>query len=894
MRLDVTPRTAELVAGSPVHLTVTLTNTATVIGGYTLRVLGADPGWVDLEADQVSLFPEESRTVALVLTPPPGLPSGVRRIAVQAREMTPPHDTAVIEVDLAVAEAPSVQVRLDPPSVTAGRTGSFSVLIENRGNTVVRGALAGDDPESRVAFRFDPGRVVLAPGEHAVVDLRASARRRLLGTPAVRVLGVFLDDVSRDDFFTHQDDAGTPVRNERDAVATGTLVQRSVLSRGALSLVGLLAAITVFALVITFALSKLVDQSAADRNLALQVAAARDGNGSGGTAALSGTVRLLSTGKPVSGISVGVYSASQVAVPVATTATDDAGRYRVQNLAAGPYKISFRGAGFVQLWYPGAATDADATTVTLTGGQQRTGLDVTLGGVPATISGTVQGDDVAAATLYLQTLGTGPGTGLAATAAPGSVTAAPATQAPGAGPRVARTVPLPTPAGPPDTGGAVVATIAIGSDGRFTLTDVPSPSVYELVVVKTGFATSQQRIDVGAGENRTDIKIGLTRGDGLISGVVGSATGPLDGVTITATAGQSTASTVSLTDPTPGAFTLRQLPTPATVTLVASKDGFASQTITLTLGPGQKVTGVALTLGRSSGELSGVVSLLPGRTPGAGVAVTVTDGLLTVQTTTQSAGGTYPVGSWRVTGLPIPGTYTVTFSRRDLASQTASVSLDAAGNPTPGSLGATITEAGIAIDMSSATAVVSGRVTQDGGDTICDAATAALGEATVTLNSGSTTYQVTTASVPASDCGRYRVEGVPPGTYTLTASAGSATSPKSQVITIGAGDSVRRDIALPRPASLSGCVLATATTCAAAATADRRGGWTVTLYLAAQYPSQSTAVVTAAADGGFTFPAVPAGKYIVEAGPTPGNPATSRAVVIQPSEQADVVLVAAP
>src|SRR5205823_131674 len=76
----------------------------------------------------------------------------------------------------------------------------------------------------------------------------------------------------------------------------------------------------------------------------------------------------------------------------------------VTDLQAGQYKISFRGAGFVELWYPGAANDTDATTITLAPGQVKGGLDVDLGGVPATIKGTVVGDDVSAATLYLETV----------------------------------------------------------------------------------------------------------------------------------------------------------------------------------------------------------------------------------------------------------------------------------------------------------------------------------------------------------------------------------------------------------------------------------------------------------------------------------------------------------
>ena len=57
MRVDVTPRAAEIGPGQQLFLTVTITNTSTVIGGYQVRMLGADPGWVQMDGEQVSLFP---------------------------------------------------------------------------------------------------------------------------------------------------------------------------------------------------------------------------------------------------------------------------------------------------------------------------------------------------------------------------------------------------------------------------------------------------------------------------------------------------------------------------------------------------------------------------------------------------------------------------------------------------------------------------------------------------------------------------------------------------------------------------------------------------------------------------------------------------------------------
>ena len=864
MRVDVEPRRADIQPGLPLSLVVTITNTSSVIGGYAVRVLGADPSWVELDAGDVSLFPDESRTLVAVITVPTGVPSGSRRIAVQIRELAPPFDSMVAEVDLNVPEATSVHLRLDPLAVTAGGSATYSLVVANTGNTMLAGQLAGDDPEGKVKFTFEPDVLRLAPGEHAVLDMRAKTRRPFAGSPAVRLLGVYIDDLPADPFFAGPDPESEPARDERAALANGTFIQRPWLSRGPLALLGLLAAVTVFAIVITIALSRLVGQSAADRDLALQVAAARNATANSGTSAMAGTVRLLTSGAPVPGVAVNAFAANNTTTPIASTATNAAGAYGFTNLAAGPYKISFRGAGFVQLWYPGSATEADATTVTLKEGQQQTGLDVRLGGVPAAISGVINGDDVSAATLYLKTVVNQP--------TPAALPTGPVG---------------PVGAGGPDDGGAIVRTVPIGADGTFTLTDVPSPSVYRLVVSKTGYATSSQRIDIGAGEVRGGVQIRLVKGDGLIAGQVNSIAGPQGGVTLTATSGQTTVSTVSLTTDPIGSFSLRGLPTPASFTVVASKDGFASQTLTLTLTVGQKLTGVSITLGQSAGSLSGNVSTLPGGAPAPGVTVTVTDGQLTVQTVTQSAGaaGTTTPGAWTVGGLAIPGTYTVTFTRSDLAAQTVAVELDAAGNITPGSQGATVSGNTITVQMQSSTATVFGTITQPRTQS---APPVSLGEATVTLNTGTSAYTTTTASVGSP--GAYRLERIPPGTYTLTVNSSSGTSPRSRVITLSAGQSARQNVELAAPASLSGTVIGTTQ-----ADSVPRVGWTVMLYLATKYPTVVAATAISAGPGGaFAFTDIDAGNYIIEVRPTPGSlPVASKTITVKASQQVTGVVVRA-
>jgi len=58
------------------------------------------------------------------------------------------------------------------------------------------------------------------------------------------------------------------------------------------------------------------------------------------------------------------------------------GTYRIQNLAAGSYKVSFSGAGagagVEKQWYKNAGSAEAATPVAVTEGQNLTGIDATM------------------------------------------------------------------------------------------------------------------------------------------------------------------------------------------------------------------------------------------------------------------------------------------------------------------------------------------------------------------------------------------------------------------------------------------------------------------------------------------------------------------------------------
>ncbi|MDQ0372081.1 carboxypeptidase regulatory-like domain-containing protein [Cellulomonas humilata] len=814
MRLSVEPRRAVATPGTPTTLGVVVTNGSDVISGYVLRVLGADPSWVEIEDPSPRLFPGESVSVAIVLTLPEGIPAGERRVSVQVRDVTDQAAIAIEDVTIEVPALARTTVSLEPATVTAGKVAAFAAVVRNDGNTVQHARLVARDPEAATTYTFDPDGFSLAPGQSTSVALAASAKRPFVGDPLLRPFELRLEG---------------PAALPTDAppAASGVFVQKPLLSRGMLGLLGLLLAISTFALIITIALSSVVGRSAADRDLAIQVAQARQAAAQTGTSTVEGTVIQLSTGVPAQDVTVLLFGAEDPSQPVKTQATGTDGTFAMSDLPAGEYTIQVTGAGFAPTWYPSAAAQPDAQPVELTTGQTVGGLTVVVGGVPATLTGTVSGDDVGGAQLTVELpLDVPPLAGEVEPEA-GEATATGST-------------------------GAVVRTVPIGADGTFEVADLPSPAVYDLVVSKAGFASAVQRVDVAAGEDRSGIQLSLLTGDGSIAGSVSGAAGPVGGAAVVASAGQIVVETVTLTEDPVGSFTLRGLPTPGAYTVVVTAEGFAPATLSLSLTPAQELTGVSVLLGQDQSSISGQVTV-PGGDP-SGVVVTVTDGAVTAQTVTRSSA---PAGSWEVTGLRVPSTYTVTFARADLESQVLSVSIDGFGNITSGAPSATQVNA----TMRAADGTISGVVRQS----TTTGATSAVGNVTVTVSSGTTQRVVTTASTPASEVGRYVVDTLPPGTYTVTFSR-AGTRPTSTIVVLAASQNRDLSPVLVAPAAISGTVTQ--------GSAQVQVGRAVLLYLAAQYGTAAGPVATTTTDsaGFYTFQDVSAPEhYIIEVRTTPSG-----------------------
>jgi hypothetical protein len=155
--------------------------------------------------------------------------------------------------------------------------------------------------------------------------------------------------------------------------------------------------------------------------------------------------------------------------------------------------------------------------------------------------------------------------------------------------------------------------------------------------------------------------------------------------------------------------------------------------------------------------------------------------------------------------------------------------------------------------------VVRGTVSQRGA-TLNGGNPIKTGEVQINLVSGTSSFAVTSASKPDDRLGQFEIDGVPPGTYTLSVNR-RGTSPTSTIVTLGAGEVRVYNPVLAAPASISGVV--------ATADGQLRPGWVVQLYLASQYPTVITRTVTTDSAGRYLLADVDAPQsYVIEARPT--------------------------
>jgi hypothetical protein len=707
--------------GSVVTFILDVTNTSAVIDGISARVLGVDAERVTSRPAVLSLFPDSSGDLTLSIDLPESYPAGTHPLTVALDSHTS-GVTELVDVELTVAPLPRLEVRPRPAVVRTGRRAHFVLDVGNRGNVPLDVALTAADADRSLKHRFSRTAVTVPAGATKPVNLDSRAPRHLFGNDLDRPFSVHAAATVAATM-----PGGAPQQVQDNAGLVHR--QRPVIARGVLTAIVLMTIVALWAGAFLFGLTKVFGSDPVTKAAPASFFVA---SGVAGLAAESTPGDVLSKGGPLPAGVGGVIAGRVVSTTsgdgvgrivvealrparngltlVTSSATQADGSYALVGLFPGSYYVRFSALGYHTTWYPGAPKQAGAHLVSAAPQAVTKASSVTVAGFPAAISGQVD---------------------------PGQVVTP------------VRTVVIARPlSGNSDR---PVAKALTDAHGNYTLTGLPAPASYQVSFTAAGYLASTLTEDVGGGQHRYEPVVRMSAGAGTISGFVTDGHSPVGGVTVSTTVNGQTFTTGTPTVGKVGHFSLGGLPTPGLYILTFRRDASTSTTKDVTLAPGGSAVLKDIVLRGGTDAVLGKVVDVTGA-PIGGATITIGGAPTAIIATSLTTGDA--IGTYAITGLPVPGVYTLTVSLAGFQPVTLPLKLDGV---TPPSVPP--------VTMVSALGTITGIVTQPTNTVPIPS----IG-ATITVTDGA--HQRTTLTVDAGNgvlAGTYSLTGLAPGWYTVTA-----------------------------------------------------------------------------------------------------------------------------
>ena len=708
MRTDLRFTHLTLVPGQPTRVAIEVVNTAEVIDGVTAIIDGLDQDWIQLDEPLVRLFPGSSGEVSFTITVPQECPAGDYLVIVRIVSTISADRQSVQDFWATVDPVEAGTLDVVPQIVTGRSKAQLRTIVGNTGNTPATFRIAVVDATGEIDCQVEPREVLVDTGtrREAIVQLRGP--RPWFG-----------QEVTRSILLTASTD-------EVELTAVATFNQRPRISRGLITFLTLAAIIALWATMFVFVIGFIRNQDVPGKATATAIAGGEQEVPIGKIAAAAGgTVTSSTLGEGVPRVAVQAFRVKAEGDPelAAEAATDDDGVYVLGSLLPGSYQLKFKAAGFSEVWFPGVSSQSDAEVISLAPQGEELGLNVELVGAAGSFVGMIDqsGSGGAAANF-----------------------------------RVTATVILPNP-DPDDPPEPIEGTV--NPDGSYELGDLPAPNDYLVRIedLDGNFATEEFVISVAAGEKKQLNPVVPSASAGQLGGLVVDGAGiALGGVTVVVRNGDFMLEAVTPTTGDTGSFRFIGLPTPATYIVTFSLEGFTGQTIALELGPGATEDSLRASLVGGLGRINGTVRDPLGNPLGATAVIVEGNGFSAATAALTDAGSTGGVGSFYVSAIPVPGSYTVTLQLDGYESVTVPALFGASG----GSLTPSVTLTPIA-------GRVEGVVTSSTGGAVADVA--------VVLSNGVTSKNrsTVTASAPA---GTFSFTNVAPGAYTVRFSAPGFTT----------------------------------------------------------------------------------------------------------------------
>ena len=711
---------------TPAVVSLEVVNTGTIIDQIVCEIPGLDPSLYEQKPVSITLFPDERAEVSLALRLPTAYPSGFHEFSVEVHgRQSDTVTTQNVLVEVLPVVAPTLDVT--PGVLTKGAKGRFRIDVGNRGNGDIEMVLRATDTNQLLKIVIDPPTLKVAPGETGHATLTVRRRRKLFGATIPHDLAISAEQLP--------DVLNADVKFQQKPRFPSGLITAAILA-----LIVLLWAVAVF-FGVQMAMSSPPPKKAVPTAFKTGIDPASFDPAVVG-ADVSGLVTASTTGAPLPRITVELVDEGGHVIAAGATKKD--GTYQLPGVMPGNYFVHYRAAGYTESWFPAAPSQAEAEKVLVVASTPSKDISTSLTGGGATLTGKlVAGDDsTAPVTVVIE-----------------AVDLVPDKPADGAAASTAT--------------GKVLGTQTVQAGGTFRVPGLPSPANYRVRVSAPGFAPQEIQTMVEGGAEVSLNIIRLSAGAGTISGtVVDTAAKPIGDVVVSTTLDGKPVKTNTPTAGTIGAFSLAGLASPGTYVVTFSKPGLLDQVVAVKLGPGQQQAGLTVVMAGAAGSLSGKITG-PDGSPIGGALVAVVGGTEPVTTTSFTSG---TIGGYRLAGLRLPGSHTVTFKAAGYLDQTVRVEVT---KDAP--------EATADIVLKSSVARVSGTVKSDKG--------LGVGGATIEISDGSTIRRSATASLPATAAGNFDLDALPAGSYTVTVRAAGYRD-QTLLVTLDAGATSTKAIVL--------------------------------------------------------------------------------------------------
>jgi hypothetical protein len=224
---------------------VTIRNNGSVVDRFTFEALGPLAEWVTFSPDSLSLFPEASGTVNIVIAPPrsSAVAAGTVPYGVKVTSAEDPEGGTAEEGTIDVAPFSDVSLELLPRIVHGGRVGLARLAVDNRSNIPYDAEIAGADASAALGFGFRPSVIQIPAGGAEFVKVRIRPVKTFWrGVPANKPFQLELTSAT----------APHPPKTRAD----GSMLQEALLPRWVMAAIAALIALAVILAILWFAFLK--------------------------------------------------------------------------------------------------------------------------------------------------------------------------------------------------------------------------------------------------------------------------------------------------------------------------------------------------------------------------------------------------------------------------------------------------------------------------------------------------------------------------------------------------------------------------------------------------------------------------------------------------------------